>query len=92
MDKCNTIRDTRGGVETLCRQENAYLLDISGDTIQMIKNAVKAMFGCIDEVTENMCSDVYREFWKGCKSIYTYKEIQCLLNTDINLKNAAQVK
>lgn len=58
MDNCSTMRGTRGGVETLCRQENAYLLDISGDTVHMINNAAKAMFRCIDDSIENMCSDI----------------------------------
>lgn len=59
MDNCSTMRGVRGGVETLCRNENEHLLDISGDTVHMISNAAKALFRQLDRGVEDVCSDLY---------------------------------
>ena len=48
MDNCSTMRGVRGGVETLIREKNPNLMDISGDTVHMINNVAKTLLSLVD--------------------------------------------
>ena len=59
MDICSTMRGVRGGVETLIREKNPNLMDISGDTVHMINNVAKTLLSHVDSSIQEFCSDVY---------------------------------
>ena len=80
MDNCATMRGSRGGVETLIREKNPNLLDISGCTVHMVSNAAKELMKPFSDYLENICSDLYYDIDQSPKAKELFSEIQTLLN------------
>ena len=81
MDNCSTMRGVRGGVETLIRHKNPYLLDISGDTIHMVNNAAKVLLNCVDSDIQLFCSDLFYDVEESPKVKHLFQELQVLMNS-----------
>lgn len=80
MDNCSTMRGEKGGVETLIREKNGLLLDISGDTIHMLSNVAKTLMKSTDQGIQNLCSNIYYDIEKSPK----VREILCQIMTFMN--------
>ena len=80
MDNCSTMRGVRGGVETLMREKNPNLMDISGDTVHMVNNVAKALLSHIDSAIQEFCSDIYYDVEESPKVREIFHEVQGLLN------------
>ena len=90
MDNCSTMRRVRGGVETLCREENEYLLYISGDTLHMMNNIAKALLSEMDSSIPNLCDDLHYDIEESPKVQKIFTEVQTLTNIKFHSKNATQ--
>lgn len=55
MDNGSTMRGVRGGVETLVRQKNPHLPNVSGDTVHMVNNVAKTLMNCVDQSCGSIC-------------------------------------
>lgn len=80
MDNCSTMRGVRGGVETLIRQKNPNLLDVSGDTVHMVNNVAKTLLTHVDEGVQEFCSDLYYDIEESPKVKEIFHDVQTLLN------------
>lgn len=67
-------------METQIRQQNPFLLDISGDTVHMVSNAAKALLSPFKEFVEDFCADVYYDIEKFPKQKEIFGEFQSLLH------------
>jgi len=82
MDNCNTTRGVRGGVETLIREKNACLLDVSGDTVHMINNVAKALMKNVDNGLQSLCSDLYYDVEESPKVKELVHEVMTMMNAE----------
>ena len=80
MDNCSTMRGVRGGVETLMREKNHNLMDISGDTVHMVNNVAKTLLSHVDSAIQEFCSDIYYDVEESPKVREIFHEVQGLLN------------
>jgi len=80
MDNCSTMRGVRGGVETLIRQKNPNLLDVSGDTVHMVNNVAKTLLNCVDQGVPMFSSDLYYDIEESPKVQEIFSEVQSLMN------------
>lgn len=80
MDNCSTMRGVRGGVETLAREKNPNLLDVSGDSVHMINNVAKTLLSSINDSTQPMCSDIFYDIEESPKVKQIFHELQMLMN------------
>jgi len=63
MDSCNTMRGTKGGVETLIRTLKApHLLDINRDSVHHAHNAAKAFCAPFENWLERLFKDIHTDF------------------------------
>ena len=80
MDNCSTMRGVRGGVETLARERNPSLLNVSGDSVHMLNNIAKVLLGNFDNAIQPLCSDLYYDIEESPKVRHIFMELQSLLN------------
>ena len=80
MDNCSTMRGIRGGVETLIRKKNPYLLDVSGDTVHMVNNVAKTLLNCVDKTVPSFAMDLFYDIEESPKVQEIFSEIQSLMN------------
>lgn len=83
MDNCSTMRGVKSGVETLIREKNENLLDVSGDTVHMINNVAKTLLNNVDENVQLLCSDVYYDIEESPKVKEIFQELQTLMNAKL---------
>ncbi|MGH0170903.1 UNVERIFIED_CONTAM: hypothetical protein FKN15_059978 [Acipenser sinensis] len=89
MDNCNTMRDKKGGVETLIRNvTGGQLLDICGDTVHMLQNTAKAFYAPYNQYVETLCSDRFYNIEEFPKAKELFSEVQSLLNMSVHAKNS----
>ena len=74
------MRGVRGGVETLIREKNPNLMDISGDTVHMVNNVAKTLLSHVDSTIQLFCSDIYYDVEESPKVREIFHEVQGLLN------------
>lgn len=81
MDNCNVMRGKKGGVETKVREMNTNLLDVSGDTIHMVNNAVKKFFVPVDKFFDfqSLASDLFYDVEESPKVRSIFGKIQSIL-------------
>ncbi|XP_045177599.2 uncharacterized protein LOC123537819 [Mercenaria mercenaria] len=80
MDNCSTMRGVRGGVETLVREKNPNLLNVSGDTVHMVNNVSKALMKSVDQSVTAFASDLFYDIEESPKVQEVFAEIQLLMN------------
>ncbi|CAK6966437.1 hypothetical protein MATL_G00068480 [Scomber scombrus] len=74
LDNCAVMRGNKTGLETQVRNQNPYLLDISGDTVHMVSNAAKALMSPFSSEVEDFCSDVNYDIEKSPKQKEIFSE------------------
>lgn len=79
LDNYAVMRGKKSGLETLARKENPNLLDISGDTVHMVCDSVKALMRPFGSEVEDLCSDIYYVIEKSPKQ-KIFSQFQSLLH------------
>ena len=63
MDSCYVMRGSKGGLETLIRQNKApHLLDIDGDSCHHAHNAAKSFCAPFEKYVEELLTSLYNDF------------------------------
>ena len=89
MDNCNVMRGEKQGVEAQIRKSHPSLLDVSGDTIHTVNNAVKKFFSKIDSFfhVQSLTSDVFYDIEYSPKVRSIFGQVQAILFGDKTAKS-----
>jgi hypothetical protein len=74
------MRGVRGGVETLVREKNPNLFNVSGDTVHMVNNVAKTLMNCVDQTVTAFASDLFYDIEESPKVQEIFAKIQSLIN------------
>lgn len=80
-DNCNVMKGVHNGVEEKMRAKNINLLDIGGDTVHLVNNAMKTFFKPIDNEfgVQSLANKIYYDIEDSPKAKHFFAQIQTIL-------------